>query len=116
MSTEVQERKIIYHTKGDSLLLYVRMDITDREGNTINDYKPQGGDKVRFALKKSYSDPEPLLLVDIPNETQLLRLNPEDTKDLKVGKYVYDCEITFSDGFVDTFIKEAPFNLTPEVH
>lgn len=116
MSTEVQEKKIIYHTKGDSLLLYVRMDITNREGEVIDDYKPEAGDKIRFALKKSYSDPEPLILVDIPNDTQLLKLEPEDTKSLKVGKYVYDCEITFSDGFVDTFIKEAPFNLTPEVH
>ena len=116
MSTEVMEKNKIYHTKGDSLLLYVRMDIKNREGDVIDDYKPQEGDKVRFALKKRYTDPAPLLLVDIPNDTQLLKLEPEDTKDLEVGKYVYDCEITFSDGFVDTFIKEAPFNITPEVH
>jgi hypothetical protein len=46
----------------------------------------------------------------------ILELDPEDTKPLPFGSYTYDIEITFANGIVDTFICEARFILTPEVH
>jgi uncharacterized membrane protein YkoI len=46
----------------------------------------------------------------------ILELEPSDTKILDFGSYVYDIEITFKDGTVDTFITEANFKITPEVH
>lgn len=116
MSSEVRGEKKIIHTKGDSGLFRVRIDIKDSEGKVIDNYQPTEGDTVRFALKKHYCDPKPLIMKEIPSDTLLLKLEPEDTKGLCVGEYVYDIELTFSDGFVDTFIKEAPFILRPEVH
>ena len=46
----------------------------------------------------------------------ILELEPNDTKTLDFGSYVYDVQITFADGRVDTFITEAVFKLTPEVY
>lgn len=84
---------------------------------------PEVGDEVRFALKHrtmtkdgdEYTDVEPLIYKVIPSDTMILQLNPEDTKSLSFGKYVYDIQITFSDGVVYTFITNAKFNLGPEV-
>ena len=46
----------------------------------------------------------------------ILTLNPEDTKHLPFGKYVYDIELTKATGEVDTFITKAILKLTEEVH
>lgn len=102
--------------RGDTLLLQVHI----KEGDT--DYVPQNGDVIRFALKRAamksdksdFLDEKPLVVTTIPNDTLLLRLNPQDTKKLPFGKYHYDIEITMSDGFVDTFLDGA-FYLTAEV-
>lgn len=78
-------------------------------------YEPVEGDSVRFALKKTYNDNEPLLEKDIPINTLLLHIAPEDTKNLSYGKYVYDIQLTRSNGDVDTFITKATFRVTEEV-
>ena len=88
------------------------------------EYTPGPADRIRFALKhkelkadkSDFVDDTPLILKEIPTDTMLLRLDPEDTKDKAFGKYVYDIEITFPDGYVDTFITKAHFELTEEVH
>jgi hypothetical protein len=45
----------------------------------------------------------------------ILHLEPDDTKGLGFGEYVYDVELTFANGDVDTFINNARFSLVPEV-
>lgn len=127
MSTIV-EGTTITHTRGDTLLLPVEIYQNigpDPEGEPVwAPYIPQPGETVRFALKsarmttgnREYVDQEPLILVDIPINTLILRLDPEDTKDLSFGTYKYDIEITQLGGIVTTFITEADFKLTPEVH
>ena len=44
-----------------------------------------------------------------------LYIAPEVTKTLSCGSYVYDIQITFEDGDIDTFINQAKFVLVPEV-
>lgn len=97
-------------TRGDSLV--VKLDIYDSEGNT---YTPASGDTIRFAMKKSYSDSECLITKVIPNDTMMLSLAPSDTKDLTFGSYVYDIELTYESGAVDTFIDKATFRISEEV-
>lgn len=97
-------------TRGDTLQLKVEM------FNGGTEYTPQAGDVVRFALKKDYGDANPILNITIPNATQVLTIEPTDTKTLEFGQYVYDIEITKADGTVDTFIYEAAFTIAPEVH
>ena len=110
-------------TRGDSLILQVViLRKKDKEAPEI--YTPEDGDAVRFALKRNIMNPEktryldskPLVEKNIPIKTLILRLESEDTKFLEFGNYVYDIELTTKDGMVDTFIADADFILTPEVH
>ena len=104
-------------TSGDTLVADVSM---TRSGT---EYEPVEGDVIRFAVKNTtmvgggadYKDVEPIIEKVIPNDTLKLVLNPNDTKPLKFGEYVYDVSITFADGSVDTFITTSSFVLTPEV-
>lgn len=104
-------------TRGDTAIFQIGM---TRNGET---YTPQAGDAVRFSVKRSalnayrtdFADDEPLIHIDIPTDTMVLRINPADTKALGFGEYTYDIEITFANGDVDTFIHEARFILAPEV-
>lgn len=78
-------------------------------------YEPKPGDTIRFAMKRTYEDAEPLLLVDIPIETMELTINADDTKDLGFGSYIFDVQLTTANGFVDTFITRGRLRLTEEV-
>lgn len=106
-------------TRGDTLDVVVEIMDGDKA------YVLQDGDSVRFALKRrvfsgsnyyELADPEPLITKVIPNDTLELILEPEDTKDLKFGDYLYDIELTKADGTVDTFIADSDFILAVEVH
>lgn len=98
-------------TRGDTFTALIT--ITDSEGNR---YAPVKGDRIRFAMKTDYEDGAPLLIKEIPVDTMILVIEPEDTKSLAFGKYVYDIELTKVTGEVDTFITKATLKLTEEVH
>lgn len=99
-------------TRGDTLR--VTLDLFDEEGNK---YTPIAGDSLRFAMKRNYNESTPILLKNIPNDSLLLWLEPDDTKNLpQPSSYVYDIEITYANGDVDTFIDKAKLMLTEEVH
>ena len=105
-------------TRGDTMVAHINVIVNGEL------YEPQVGDHVSFHLKHNkvksdrtgYKDDEPLILKEIPIDTMILRLDPEDTKGLPFDTYVYEVEITFSDGFVSTFIKKSKFILDQEVH
>lgn len=98
-------------TRGDTFSSLIT--ITDLNDNQ---YIPMNGDRIRFAMKNDYNDETPLLIKEIPIDTMILTLDPEDTKHLPFGKYVYDIELTKTTGEVDTFITKAILKLTEEVH
>lgn len=112
MSYTVKKTSITL-TRGDTFK--AQISITDKEGNP---YVIQEGDSVRFAMKKSYSDPDTEILIvkNIPTDTLILTLDPEDTKALPFGTYVYDIQLTTASGEVDTFITKASLTLTEEVY
>ena len=88
--------------RGDTLLLEIRM---IKQGEL---YIPVEGESLRFAMKKKYSDPDDqvILVKNIPIDTLILELQPQDTKNLPMrSNYVYDIQFTDIDGRVDTFIK-----------
>lgn len=96
-------------TKGDTLRLTVG--IKQANGQT---YTPAEGDVVRFAAKRHYNDPQTVIRKVLPNDTLLLHLAPADTDLLMAGDYVYDIELTYANGDVDTFIS-GKLVLTNEV-
>lgn len=112
MSYTVKKTSITL-TRGDTFK--AQISITDKDGNP---YVPQEGDTVRFAMKKSYLDPDTEVLIrkNIPMDTLILTLEPEDTKELPFGSYVYDIQLTTAAGEVDTFITKASLTLTEEVY
>lgn len=69
-------------TRGDTLEALVS---ATKKGRT--QYIPVAGDTIRFAMKENYDDPRPLLVKDIPIDTMMLTLEPQDTADLNFGKY-----------------------------
>lgn len=104
-------------TRGDTLRVQVGI---ERDGDP---YTPVSGDAVAFYLKHSamngkrtaYKDADPLVSKDVPIQTMILTLDPADTKELEFGQYVYDLQITFENGTVDTFINNASLEIVPEV-
>ena len=98
-------------TRGDSLVVF--LDLKNSDGTT---YEPTDGDYIRFAMKRSFDDSVPPMLVkEIPTDTMKLILDPADTKQLTYGQYHYDIQITTADGLVDTFIDRAVLIITEEV-
>ena len=98
-------------TRGDTARISVF--ITDSEGDQ---YIPEEGDSIRFAAKQNYTDGTPLILIDVPTDSLVFTIQPDDTKNLAFGNYVYDIELTKVDGTVDTFITKAKLKITEEVH
>ena len=96
-------------TRGDTLKVKVNISINNEP------YTPQENDEIRFAMKRNYTDKNPLILKGIPSGSMILHLEPQDTKHLVFGReYVYDVQITFANGDVYTFIK-GRIKITPEV-
>lgn len=97
-------------TRGDTCIVQIVVK-DDKDA----DYVPTAGDNIRFACKKTYNDDEVLIMKDIPTDTLILKIDPEDTKDLVFGDYVYDIQLTKANGDVDTFITTSKLILTQEV-
>lgn len=109
MSFKVR-KNTIFLTRGDTFKAHLTINYPD--GSV---YTPKEGDSIRFALKENIEDEECLILRDIPIDTMLLVLYPEDTKELEFGTYVYDIQLTKANGDVDTFITASKFKITAEV-
>lgn len=98
-------------TRGDTAVLQLYLTYPDGEA-----YEAAEGDYIRFAMKKTFDDNVPPLLVkEIPTDTLILQIDPLDTKSLRYGQYRYDIQLTTGDGLVDTFIDRAVLSITEEV-
>lgn len=105
------ENNTISLTRGDSMIVTI-----DLKNNCGEAWVPEPGDSVRFVMKSPQAlDSEPLIEKSISTIDMALRLVPADTKQLAVGSYVYDVEVTFADGFVDTVINKETFKVLAEV-
>lgn len=100
--------KKISLTRGDTL----RLAVSINKGNET--YTPTESDSIKFTMKQTYSTDVVTLQKIIPNDTMVLYIAPSDTRDLRIGSYVYDIEITFENGDVDTFISGV-FQILPDV-
>lgn len=94
--------------RGDTLHALVKVQCNGE------DYVMREGDSLRFAMKKDYSSRNVIINKVIPADTLELVLEPADTAALKGGTYVYDIELTFANGDIDTFIRDK-VDLLPDV-
>lgn len=96
-------------TRGDTLVLQLNL------MKNKAPFTPSEGSVIRFAMKVKYDDNTVELEKQISLDTLVLHIEPNDTKNLVMGKtYVYDIELTDESGNVDTFIK-GKFNIDYEV-
>lgn len=97
------EDTTIYLTRGDTGYFTFTPYVHTDDGDQV--YEPQEGDSIRFAMKQKHGDTyEVLLTKPVDIETFQMKFEPEDTKGLAFGKYVYDVELTTASGDVDTYI------------
>lgn len=103
---EVDRANNITIVRGDS----AEFDITARNKETKEPYDFQEGDTVIFTVKRSAKSSIAL----IQKEGIQVRLRPEDTSSLPYGTYTYDVELTYADGYKDTFIQNKEFKIIGE--
>lgn len=97
-------------TRGDSahLALTIKNDVNGEE------HEIQPEDTLTLSLKKSVNDDKPCMQKIIQGST-IFHIKPEDTKELKFGKYKYDVQLTTEDGDVYTVIGPETFEILSEV-
>ena len=102
--------------RGDTAIFDVPLVEVDDEGHETP-YTPREGEKLRFALSDKFgaTRSEVLIYKDIPINTLVLKIEPEDTKPLRFGKYKYDIEFTDIADNVTTVL-EATFTVAKEVY
>lgn len=104
----------IFIVRGDSGFLQIYM--SDREDNKI---LFKAGD-VLFLTVKSSSRTSKISfqkIVEIQTETDFVSVNiePNDTKELSFGQYVYDIQLTRSNGDVHTIMMPSKFTIGDEI-
>lgn len=101
----------IQATKGDTIIMPF---VVINNDNSI--YQVQADDVINFGMKQNYDDAECLIEKTIDNNTLTLVLDHDDTKELTVGSYYYDIQITKAVGnVVHTFISGI-INITNEIY
>lgn len=103
------EGTTISMVRGDTFVAAITL---NRNGEP---YIPTENDTIRFAAKRQYGDLQPCIQKEVPTDTMELKLNPSDTAKLPFGTYIYDLEIEFEDGGVDTFVASGKLNILNEV-
>lgn len=96
-------------TRGDTARISVN--IFDNDGNP---YEIQNGDKLDLTLKKTVKDAEAVMSKQIEG-INTFHIEPKDTADLEFKKYVYDVQLTTSEGDVYTVIPPSTFEIKAEV-
>jgi hypothetical protein len=94
----IDEEQNITLTRGDTGIFNISLQ--NQKGKA---YTPQQGDSLQFALSEGYGK-TPLLIKQIPIDTCILELEPNDTKSLKFKRYKYDVQFTSAEGQVSTII------------
>lgn len=98
-------------TRGDTA--YLTVPITRVDGSGETEYLIQPDDQLRLTVKRTYYDP-PAMQLTLTGQN-CFRIDPSDTATLDFGAYVYDVELTMSNGDVYTVIPDAVFVVGKEV-
>lgn len=100
-------------TRGDTAYLEINITTTDDSG-AVNDYEISQEDTLTLSVKKKVKDSTYILHKQI-NGSTVFHIKPEDTRGVSFGTYVYDVQLTTSDGDVYTIIEPSSFEIMTEV-
>lgn len=106
----ISDTGVIKLTRGDTARFSVGILNEISESN----YSIKNDDRLTFTVKKKVKDEVSLIQKTITGST-LFHIKPEDTSGLSFGKYVYDVQLTTSDGDVYTIVVPTTFELLAEV-
>lgn len=106
----ILEDNTIRLTRGDT----ARFMITINDQSSNSDYSLADDDTLELTIKKNVKDIEPVLNKKVIG-TNEIHIKPTDTKSLSFGKYIYDVQLTTSDGDVYTVIEPSTFEIMKEV-
>lgn len=95
-------------TRGDSATLTV--ELFDDSGKY--DLKP--GDKLQLCAKKNVNDSQYAINITA-DEYATFAFEPDDTKNLEFGTYLYDIQLTLKDGKIYTVIPLSHIIITEEI-
>lgn len=101
----VMENNVIKLTRGDTAKLTV--DIANDEGEV---YVVAESDTLILSMKKKLSDTEPCLRKEIKGDNSF-HIEPNDTKHLPFGLYVYDVRLITAKGETYTVIEKSTFKI-----
>lgn len=103
--------------RGDSGGFEFSINETDAEGG-ISPYVLGEGDVLTFTVKKSTTDSTHIIQkigMPVSDSAVAFSIEPEDTAELRYGRYFYDIEFRRNDGYVDTLIRPTLFVIGEEV-
>jgi hypothetical protein len=110
---EIKEDNTIQLTRGDTARLRVPLLIKVDEEHTV-DYEMDENDTLTLSIKKSAKD-EISLTTKVAKGTNVIHIEPIDTKHLSFAKYKYDVELVTGSGDTYTVIQHKTFEILPEV-
>ena len=105
MSYSVDGHKIEM-TRGDTVKIRVGL----KYKQTGETYVPQEGDKITFTAVNPIDEAK-AIEKEIPTDTLLLSLSPDDTANLTARQYSFDVQLTYANGDIDTFIDDGVLNI-----
>lgn len=111
----IRDNRDLWITRGDDIFL----DLELRQPSFPYD-KYELGEKdfslfsVRKTRDEDIDDNNPILF-QVPVTNGKIHISPEDTETLDFGDYIYDIQITFSDGSINTVIGPNILKILPEV-
>lgn len=92
--------------RGDSKVLRVQCDPPFSDG-----------DRVQMMVRESF-DSDPVLskeITDFDNGDAVIAIAHDDTKDIDPGDYVYDIQVTWAGGNVQTLIQKSRFRIEEDI-
>lgn len=104
---KIEDDNRVVLTRGDTCAFDV--EIKTDSGET---YTPTETDVVTFTMKKDSKTSEVLIC----KYGTTIIFNPDDTRRLKYGNYLYDVTLTTAGGSVYTIIPPTEFILSDEIH
>lgn len=106
----IQKDKKIIITKGDTASIFVQ--IVDLENK---EYEIQPEDVITMTVRKTANSEVSISKVATPDH--YLVIEPDDTKDLKTGLYIYDVQLKIGgrDDAIYTIVPQSFFEIRNEV-
>lgn len=97
-------------TRGDT----ARFTVPITNETNGEEYTMQSGDILQLTVKKSGKDYEPLIQKSAKG-SNIIKIDPPDTKELPFNKYKYDIQLTTEGGDVYTIIEPHIFEVMEEI-